>query len=112
MAPKGVRVGGDLEVTGTVYAYGPVFVEGINVKEKFEELEERLNKITSEDLPLLESNIEKILSDFPVIGETKSSLEKLLEYIKAGKDLVEIIRFIKVVWIQIGPIITDILLSK
>lgn len=103
---------GEIIANGTVYANGPVFIQGINIKEKFEEIDKKLIKITEEDLKVLKDNIDKLLKDFPVSDKVKTQLEKLREWIEAGKNLKEIIEFIRLLWVELGPLIINILIQK
>jgi|SRR3989344_2075958 len=112
MAPKKMIVNVPLIVDGPVYANGPVFVMGVDIKKAIEDLDNKLLKLKEEDLRVIKDNLDRLLKEFPVGGQTKSQLEKLRELLEAGKNVTEIINFIKQTWIELGPIITDVLLGK
>ena len=101
-----------LIVDGPVYANGPVFVQGIDIKKAIENLDYKLSKLKNSDIEVLKKNLDKLLKDFPVSGYAKSNLESLRKYIEIGKSLAEIIKFIKQMGIELGPIITDVLIGK
>ena len=107
-----VTINAPMITNGPVYANGPVFIQGVNVREKFEEIDQKLLKITEGDLKSIKDNIDRLLKDFPVSGKVKTQLEKLREWIEAGKNLKEIIEFIRLLWSELGPLVTDILLKK
>jgi hypothetical protein len=105
-------INGALTTNGPVYANGPVYVQGVDVRQALENINARLGKIERDDLPKLRENIQKLLDEFPIAGQTKSHLEKIRDWIDAGHNLVEIIQFIQSAWVELGPIVTEVLLKK
>lgn len=107
-----ITMNAEIIANGPVYANGPVFVQGVDVKKALDELNSKLLEIKEEDLKVIKQNIDKLLAEFQISGQTKSNLEKLRNWIETGKNLTEIIKFIQQTWIELGPIITNILLDK
>lgn len=102
----------EIIANGPVYANGPVFVQGVDVKKALDELNNKLLEIKEDDLKIIKQNIDKLLREFPISSQTKSYLETLRDWIETGKNLTEIIKFIQQTWIELGPIITNILIDK
>lgn len=107
-----ITMNAEIIANGPVYANGPVFVQGVDVKKALDELNSKLLEIKEEDLKAIKQNIDKLLGEFPVSDQAKSHLETLRDWIKAGKNLTEIIKFIQQTWIELGPIVTNVLLDK
>ena len=105
-------INADLIANGAVYASGPVFIQGINVREKFEEIDKKLAQITEEDLRVIKTNIAILIKDFSISGKTRTQLEKIRSWIEAGRNLKEIIAFIRLLWIELGPLVTNVLLQN
>ena len=112
MAPKDFVVSVPAKFKDSLEVDGSVVVQGVDIKKSIEDLNLKLSKIEEADLKTIKENIDKLFKEFSVTGHTKSYLEKLCSWIEMGKNLKEIIEFIKQVGIELGPILTDVLLKK
>lgn len=101
-----------MTVNGPVYANGPVFVQGVDVRLALDEINTKISKIEQKDLVEIKKNIDKMLSDFPVDRTVRVHLTQLKNWIDTGKTLKEIVDFLKQSWLFLGPIVTKILLEK
>lgn len=75
-------------------------------------MNEKISRIQAEDLEQIKEKLEKLLSEFPVEHRVRGHLEQLKEWIEAGKNIKEIVEFLKQSWAVLGPIVTNILLNQ
>lgn len=104
-----VIINDDVRVEGTVYANGPVIIQGQDIRQLYLDLEKRILSIEMNDLPALESQLQAILENMPTGGKTTDYLQKLLDLISAGESLIVIQEFLQEQWLYVAPVVVDIL---